>query len=296
MTLREAQHLVRQRLDGLADRQEQRFLLETLAGMRWATLLAHPETPLTTAQETRLDRWLDERVAGKPIQYVTGEWTFMGLPLCVREGVLIPRDDTETLARTALAIAKASSFRTALDLCCGSGCLGVALAKLGGLRVTCADLSDEAIALTRENLTRNGVQARVVQGDFLDALPDDDPFDLIVCNPPYIPTDGIDALDRNVRAFEPRLALDGGSDGLAFYRRLAADAPRFLCADGFLALEIGFDQGPAVARLFEGWPEGRVIPDLNGNDRVFVARNPTHPSPPLSHHRPEDTCSTNSKD
>lgn len=272
MDVRAAQKCIAQRLAGIADRQEQRFLLETLLQTSWAHLLAHPETPLSEERQQTLHRWLEERAAGTPIQYVLGEWVFMGLPLTVRADVLIPRDDTETLARAALELAQTAGLQNALDLCCGSGCVGIALAVHGDLDVTFADLSDAAIALTRENAARHGIAAPVCQGDLFAAIDPNERFDLIVCNPPYIRSGDIAALDPIVREREPHLALDGGADGLAFYRRLADEAPPFLRMGGFVALEIGYDQGRDVWELFSGWHDRRITQDINGNDRVFTAR------------------------
>jgi release factor glutamine methyltransferase len=212
------------------------------------------------------------RAAGEPLQYVLGRAWFMGLPFQVDARVLIPRQDTELLCETALREAKAAGAAEALDLCTGSGAVAVALARLGGLSVTATDLSPEALDLARENARQNGVAVAFYEGDLFSALPAGLRFPLITCNPPYLTAADMRALQPEVRR-EPALALFGGEDGLAFYRRLAKEAPSRLLPGGTLLLEIGSTQGAAVCALFSGWSPA-VLRDLNGLDRVVLARAP----------------------
>lgn len=226
---------------------------------------------------------LGKRVAGEPLQYLIGTAEFMGIKLQVNSSVLIPRQDTELLAETALAELagrhKMLGTHSVLDLCTGSGALAIAIAKLAHkVTVTATDLSPEALNLAEKNAAMSGLPRPInfFQGDLFDALPPLSSFDVIVTNPPYIPTAVIDTLDIQVRDYEPRAALDGGEDGLTIIRRILLEAPTFLNPGGVLLMEIGYDQAKAVASLAgaKGGPfiEGRILKDLNKKDRVLVAR------------------------
>lgn len=222
-------------------------------------------------------RWqerLQRRCRREPLMYILGTTEFMGLPFRVRPGVLIPRQDTETLAEWVLAD---ETGRQLLDLCTGSGCIGLSLARLGGFEATLSDLSEEALAVAQENNRLLGTQARLYAGDLFDALPKGARYDVIVANPPYIESSVIETLQEEVRDYEPRMALDGRADGLHFYRRLTEEAPAWLKPGGRMYVEIGYNQGPAVERLFAeaGFSEVKLRRDLAGNDRVVrgVYRN-----------------------
>ena len=213
-----------------------------------------------------------------PLAYVLGYTEFMGLRFHVEPGVLVPRQDTETLVEWVLkAEGEANaeiSARTLslLDMCTGSGCIGLSLAKLGGYSVTLSDLSPRAIHVSRIN--RGGLdleeQVEICHGDLFDALPEGKRFDVIVSNPPYIETAVIEDLQEEVRDHEPRMALDGMEDGLFFYRKLAKEAPQWLTPGGRIYLEIGYDQGESVPALLQaaGFVDVTVKKDLAGNDRV----------------------------
>lgn len=216
---------------------------------------------------------LDERGNHRPLQYITGEQEFMGILFFVNDKVLIPRQDTELLAEEARR--RLSPGDSLLDVCTGSGCLAVSLMKLvPGIRGTACDISAEALSVARDNARRQQVDVEFRQGDLFSPI--EGRFDVIVSNPPYIPTGEIEGLMEEVRRFEPMLALDGSEDGLYFYRRLAAEAPDFLRDGGWLLVEIGCDQGRAVAELFEeaGFCEVNCKKDLAGLDRVVTGRRP----------------------
>lgn len=218
----------------------------------------------------RYDALVARRAAREPLQRITGcEW-FMGLEFTLPEGVLIPRQDTEVLCESALAASRESSAKTALDMCCGSGILAVCLAKLGGLTVTAADLSPAAVCATQENARRHGVCVEVLEGDMFAPL-GARRFDIIVCNPPYIPDGQRSALQPEVRLHDPALALFGGADGLDFYRLLARDSQAHLTPRGMLLMEVGAGQAEDVAELF--FPARTdIFNDLNGVARVVTAR------------------------
>ena len=202
-----------------------------------------------------------------PLQHITGEQEFMGLPFRVTPDVLIPRQDTEVLVEECLRhLAPGNIF---LDLCTGSGCILVSLLHYAkGTFGTGADLSGKALSVAKGNVEANGVEARLVQGDLFE--PVTGTFDLIVSNPPYIASAEIETLTPEVREHEPRMALDGTADGLFFYKRIVQESPSYLKEGGWLCMEIGYDQGAAVQQLMEarGFVTVSVIKDLAGLDRV----------------------------
>lgn len=203
---------------------------------------------------------------GEPLDYILGEKEFFGAKIRTDQRALIPRPETELLAEQVGL--RLRGRKRVLDLCCGSGCLGISLKKkYPHLEVTLSDLSKEALSLARENAERNGVKVSFLQGDL--KCPDE--VDLIVCNPPYIPSEEIEVLDVSVKEFEPRLALDGGRDGLAFYHRLSSLAPQVLSEKGALFLEIGASQAQAVEKIFlqRSCFSIELGKDLSGKDRFF---------------------------
>jgi len=215
----------------------------------------------------------------EPLQHLTGSAAFCGFDLAVTADVLIPRPETELLAERAWTLLAASSAATpqALDFGTGSGCLAIALAKhCPTSRLAALDISEPALSLARTNALQHGVADRIdwMHGDGFGALPAGRRFDLIVANPPYIPSAEIASLDPEVRDHDPRCALDGGPDGLDLIRRLAAEAGAFLLPSGHLLLEFGDAQAPAVSSLFagQGWTAATVEPDLSGRARIFIAR------------------------
>ena len=220
----------------------------------------------------------------EPVQYLTGVAHFYNLDFKVTPAVLIPRPDTETLVETAVRHLKLSADTgveqpvRVLDLCTGSGCVAVALAKqLPTANVVAADLSAEAAAVARENAAALGVADRVDVrvGDLFEPVAGELPFAVVTANPPYIPGGDIAKLDRNVRDYEPRLALDGGADGLDLHRRILAGAPGHLAAGGRLFVEMQFDQGPRLSELARAsgdWSEVQTLRDFEGRERVLYAR------------------------
>lgn len=203
--------------------------------------------------------------AGEPLQYIIGQWDFCGKKIYCERGVLIPREDTETLVGIAAQHLKKGA--SVLDLCCGSGCISVAMADLGGT-VTAVDIEERAIALTNKNAELWGVSVDTQKRDILVQEIEGD-FDIILSNPPYIPTKTIKKLDKSVKDYEPHLALDGGADGLTFYRRLTHFADKNLKTGGLFACEIGFDQKDSVCEIFKsaGY-EPECMTDGSGMDRV----------------------------
>jgi release factor glutamine methyltransferase len=211
---------------------------------------------------------LKKRCERMPLAYVLGKTEFMGLPFLVEPGVLIPRQDTETLVEWVLREERAGL--SVVDMCAGSGCIGLSLEKLGGFDVTLCDLSPQARAAALRNREALALRAAVCGGDLFAGLPQGMRCDVIVSNPPYIASEVIASLQPEVRDYEPVMALEGGKDGLHFYRRLAREAPEYLRPGGRLYLEIGYDQGQSVPALFDaaGFTRIEVRRDLAGKDRV----------------------------
>ena len=227
------------------------------------------------AVEQKLRGLVERRLAGEPVAYIIGEWEFYGLALAVNPGVLIPRMDTEVLAERAILLARAAGAGArVLDLCAGSGCVGLAVAaNVPDCRVVLADLSEAALKTCKENIRRCDLNARVtcIRADALQppdgALWD---FDVIACNPPYIPTGDIAGLDKSVRDYEPRTALDGGADGLDFYRAVSARWAKALRLGGSLLFEVGIGQAADVESLMkaQGFSDVRSTQDTQGIWRV----------------------------
>lgn len=234
---------------------------------------------------------IERRASRVPLQHITGRQEFMGLPFEVNDKVLIPRQDTETMVEDALELLDKGTLRRqeytgglgkgtdVLDLCCGSGAIGISIAKLAkGAHVTCSDLSKEALEVAQRNARLNDCKSvKFTESDMFDAFCGrlgKKKFNLIISNPPYIPPSVIEGLEPEVREHEPMMALDGGEDGLDFYRIIAQQAPEHLKKGGVLMLEIGFDQKDAVKGLLQ--ETGRFekivgLTDLTGKDRIIVA-------------------------
>lgn len=213
------------------------------------------------------DGYADRLLGGEPLDYVLGNSDFCGIRIKVDERVLIPRFETELLAAEAVKELTGKPDAAALDMCTGSGCIAAYIARNTAARVTAADISDGALDVARENL--KGLGATVVKSDMFGAIEGE--FDVITANPPYIKTFDIEGLAPQVTA-QPRLALDGGEDGLRFYRLIAEQAKKHIKKGGVLMTEIGFDQADAVTELFADLGECRVIKDLDGKDRIVVCR------------------------
>ena len=251
-----------------------RCLMEEIGGMPHGVL--PDDRPLSREAAGRLDTAIAERMDGRPLQYILGTWDFLSLRLAVGEGVLIPRQDTELLCEVAAAALRemaCAELPQVLDLCAGSGCVGLGIASLVPATVTAVEKSPAALRFLRENCRRYPqFQVTPLAGDI---CTDADRFSggvqAIVSNPPYIPAAALPTLMREVRR-EPAMALDGGEDGLLFYRILTEKWAPKLAPGGFLAVEIGFDQGQKVSDLFgcAGLQNRQVIRDFAGKDRVVI--------------------------
>lgn len=234
--------------------------------MRWSK----ESSDLDTEKYFRL---VDERAKRRPMQHILGETEFMGYTFVVKENVLIPRMDTEVVVDEALKLINHKD--SVLDLCCGSGIIGISLVLCAEeakktIKMTSVDISDDAIALTKENAQLNNVKLEIYKSDLFEGIKRKK-YNLIVSNPPYIRSDVIPTLDVEVRDYDPINALDGGEDGLDFYRQIVNKAPDHLKKNGYLVFEIGHDQGVSVAELMKrsgSFENIEISQDLAGNDRM----------------------------
>lgn len=235
--------------------------------------------------EARVEELTRRRLDGEPVAYIIGEWEFYGLPFDVSPDVLIPRMDTEVLAEQAiLRTREAGENARMLDLCAGSGCVGIAVAaNAENCRVTLADESEAALRVCRQNVRRNELSARMacIRADALSPAPANlGDFHVIACNPPYIPTGDIETLDVSVRKYEPRMALDGGEDGLKFYRAVCSRWRDALVPGGVLLFEVGAGQAVSVETILleNGFRDITTYPDTQGIWRVVEGRTPEEKS------------------
>ena len=252
-----------------------RWIAEDVLGMSAPELRFEAQREPGARQLDRLNMALRRRIEGEPVQYILRRADFMGLRLYVDERALIPRQDTETLAEAAIVALQGKGECSVLDLCAGSGAIGLSIATLvPGARVTLADASAGALEVARKNAKELNADVELRRGDLFRAV-DGERFDLIVCNPPYIPSDELPTLQREVR-HEPAMALDGGADGLNFYRRIAADADAHLKPGGSIYLEVGAGEAEAALALMRQGvtaADAGIRKDLNGIDRVIWLRS-----------------------
>jgi len=245
-----------------------------------AWLLAHGEDAVPEEACARFVELIERRYRGEPIQHLTGECEFYGLPFKVTPDVLVPRPDTEHLVEKVIGLAQRFEAPRIVDIGTGSGAIAVALAhKLPAAAVTATDLSQSAISVARENAALNGVGERIrfLQGDLLAPLAGEQ-LEIIASNPPYVPNTDRALIAVEVREYEPALALFGGEDGLDVYRRLIPAAHSALVPGGFIALEIGFTQAAAIESLLaaHGFHRIEFTPDLQGIPRVASAQRAIH--------------------
>ena len=280
MTLREALQFCRQKLQtaGVPDYEyDASALLQQATGMNFARILGNPDEELSSDAEKTLLEMTEKREQRIPLQQILGETCFYGYMFRTRPGTLIPRDDTECLVEQALSLAPKKNARF-LDLCCGSGCIGISFfleRKKNGYvdEGVLSDISPEAISLSRENAELLKADVSVISSDLFEEFAGEK-FDLILSNPPYIPEKVMEELMPEVRLYEPRLALTDEGDGLTFYRKIAKEAGEYLAPGGYLLLEIGFDQREDVEAMLKnrGYSEVSCRKDYAGLDRVVIAR------------------------
>ena len=287
MTIQELLVLGKEKLESSGNeyaKYERKVLLEEVLGYNYMYMLMHGDEEVPSGKEQEYLQLLEKRCSHYPLQYLLVYAHFMDYTFYVNESVLIPRNDTEILVEAADSLLKTLAAEgqenvpegethvkplRVLDLCCGSGCIGISL-KLyhGDIDLTLTDISEDALEVTRRNLDKYDVKAELVCDNLLDGITEK--MDMIVSNPPYIEHGVIDSLMPEVKEYEPILALDGGEDGLDFYRKIIAEAPGHLDSQGWVLFEIGYNQGEAVSGLMRqaGFKDVEVRKDYAGFDRV----------------------------
>jgi release factor glutamine methyltransferase len=260
-------------------RLQTELLLAHLLKMPRMKLYLNFERVLTASETDVLRKFIKRRGQREPLQHIVGSTSFCGFEIVVNRRALVPRPETEILAELGWNFLSTINHQpsTVLDFGTGTGCIVIALAaKCLNVKIVATDISADAIALAKENAARNNVTKRIefLQGDGFVTLPDDARFDLIISNPPYIASAEIETLQPEVRDFDPRAALDGGVDGLTFYRKLAADAKVFLKPDGKIMLEFGDGHADAIKKIFENekWIVEAVKEDYSQRARILIAR------------------------
>ena len=248
-----------------------RRIMSFVTGIEKSYLLVHNMDELNTENEKSFFKYIEELVNGRPIQYILGNQEFMGINFMVNENVLIPQPDTEILVEETIKIAQKFSNPKILDLCTGSGAISISLSKfVPNAKLYASDISIKALEVAKKNSKSHKI--KFIQSNLFENI--NDIFDIIVTNPPYIKTDEISLLSKEVQN-EPTLALDGGQDGLVFYRKIIKQANNYLKHNGYLCTEIGEDQKEEVLELIKqeaNYVNIKTYKDLSGNDRVITCK------------------------
>lgn len=252
--------------NGITEKSEAEWIVSIALGVKRDEV--YLDKLVTPKYVEKVDKIVKERVSGRPLWYCIGDADFYGYTIKVDERVLIPRPETELLVENAIKVIKPES--RVLDLCTGSGAIAISVKKETGALVTATDLSDGALELASENAKLNGADIEFIKSDIFSAL-DGRTFDVIISNPPYIKTADIDGLQREVKDFEPTMALDGGEDGLKFYKIIAENAKKHLTENGVLFLELGINQAHEVKELLKDFDEVEIIKDYENIDRIVKA-------------------------
>jgi release factor glutamine methyltransferase len=279
MTIREAinKATIKLKIENIdSPKLKARLLMQFILNKTRQYIMVYDEMQLTHMQKEKYFKSVELLIKGIPLQHITHRQEFMKMNFYVNENVLIPRPDTEVLVEEVIKIAKKINAKKILDLCTGSGAIAVSLAKyIENSQITATDISEEALKIAEINAKNNAVDRQIafITSDLFEELPKEK-YDIIVSNPPYIKKDIIKTLDKEVQN-EPNIALDGGYDGLDFYRKIVKQSYEFLKYQGYLCLEIGYDQNADVTQLIE--KEEKYIntyskKDLYGNDRVVITK------------------------
>ena len=246
------------------------LIVGNAAGMTRVQILTYPDKELNENEICKINEMCSERIKHKPMQYILGVCEFMGLDFKVNSHTLIPRGDTEILVERAIEIVKKNTYNSVLDIGTGSGAIAVSIAKYTNTHVDAVDISEGALKTAIENGSNNGVNVNFFKSDLFSVV--NEKYDIILSNPPYIEKDVIETLEPGVKDYEPLSALDGGNDGLDFYRRIINDIDSYINKNGCVIFEIGYNQGDKVSKLLseKGFENISVEKDLSGLDRVVI--------------------------
>ncbi|MBO4385343.1 MAG: peptide chain release factor N(5)-glutamine methyltransferase [Clostridia bacterium] len=266
MKTSDALKYTRERLAAVTDEAaaEAKLILSHYTG-KAPYMLAISDGEIGADTLSAIDRAVERRLSREPIQYVLGEWSFMGLDFFTAPDALIPRQDTETLAEEAVRLIRGRGYKSLLDICTGTGCIAVSLNKLTGIYTEASDISHACVLLARRNAERNGVRVSFREADLFEGA---GMYDIVTANPPYISDKDMEDIQAEVR-FEPELALRGGEDGLTVIRRIAAEAAEHILPGGTLLIEVGAGQTEETSALFDG-RKTRILYDLNGIGRTVA--------------------------
>ena len=246
------------------------LLVSEVTGFTKIQLVTHDRDEVTVEQLDRLENLVEERLKNKPMQYILGHCEFMELDFKVTENTLIPRGDTENIVEEVIATIEDSGYNTVLDMCTGTGAIAISVAHYTKAKVTASDISKKALEVARENAQNLNADVNFIESDLFENI--NEKFDVIVSNPPYIESEVIPTLMEQVKDYEPMLALDGGKDGLDFYRNIINQANNYINQNGCIVFEIGYNQGGQVKSLLEnaGFVNINVKQDLAGLDRLVI--------------------------
>ena len=247
-------------------------LLMNVTGFSKTQLYLNTDYTLKTEEYEKFKKFFNRRLKNEPIAYIIEKCEFMGMNFLLNNHTLIPRPDTEILVEKAIEIINKNNFNNALDIGTGSGAIAISLAKYCNINVTALDINDKAIEMAKKNANINKVKnIEFIQSDIFEKI--NNKYDIIVSNPPYIKTQDIKTLEKNVKNYEPILALDGGKSGLIFYEKITNNAIKYLNKNGYLMFEIGYDQAEDVKNIMENnnFYNTTVLKDLSGLDRVVFA-------------------------
>ncbi len=246
------------------------LIVGNAAGMTRVQILTYPDKELNENEICKINEMCSERIKHKPMQYILGVCEFMGLDFKVNSHTLIPRGDTEILVERAIEIVKKNTYNSVLDIGTGSGAIAVSIAKYTNTHVDAVDISEGALKTAIENGSNNGVNVNFFKSDLFSEV--NEKYDIILSNPPYIEKDVIETLEPDVKDYEPLSALDGGNDGLDFYRRIINYIYSYINKNGCVIFEIGYNQGDKVSKLLseKGFENISVEKDLSGLDRVVI--------------------------
>ena len=252
---------------------EARLLLAHILGKSIEWIMIHINDEISDKDMSSFDELVKRRISGEPFQYIIGSCGFMGQEFIVNKNVLVPRADTEVWVERVIELAKEIQANNILDLCTGSGCIAITIKKMVKDASVCAsDISNGALDVAIENAKRNETDIEFICSDLFENFPESK-FDIIVSNPPYIPREEIKKMARDVQN-EPILALDGGIDGLDFYRKIVRDSKNFIKENGYLAFEFGYDQAQQVSDILveNGFGIYEIIKDYSGNTRAIISK------------------------
>lgn len=246
------------------------LLVCEVTGLTRIQLVTHDRDAVNNQQIEKLQKLVDERLKNKPMQYILGHCEFMGLDFKVTEDTLIPRGDTENIVEEVIATIENSGYNTVLDMCTGTGAIGISIAHYTKAQVSVSDISKKALNVAQENAQRLNANVEIIESDLFENI--NNKYDIIVSNPPYIESDVIPTLMEQVKDYEPMLALDGGKDGLEFYRNIINQGYNYINEKGCIVFEIGYNQGEEVKCLLEnaGFVNINVKQDLAGLDRLVI--------------------------